>query len=195
MPEKEKKKYNIECLRQDVERKVGRTINTPSDFNFLYLKIRNELNEAPSVSTLKRMWVYVSNTSSRSMSTLNILARYVGYRDWNDYVERLMRDKRVESGFLTVNTFLSSNLHPGDRVVCTWNPGRRLVAEYIGDNRYVVRQTELSKLPVGTTFSALIFTKGLPLCVSNVESGGNMLGSYVAGEKTGLTSLNFIPGV
>lgn len=190
---KERNQYNIECLRQDVERKVGRSINTPSDFNFLYLEICRELNDAPSISTLKRMWAYVKNTSSRSLSTLNILARFIGYRDWNDYLESLMRDKRVESGFLSANSILSSNLRVGDCVVCTWNPDRRIVAEYMGENRYRVKEAEQCKLQVGATFSALIFTKGLPLCVTGVEYEGSKFGDYVAGEKTGLTSLNYIP--
>lgn len=193
MPNKDYNNFYIECLRQDIERRVGRPINTPSDFNFLYLEIQKKFNQSPSISTLKRMWAYVTNTSSRSMTTLNILSRYCGFRDWNHYVESLMRDNRVESGFLTVNTLLSSALKAGDRVVFTWNPGRRLEAVYKGNNRYKVCQVELSKLPADACFTSLIFTKGLPLTLTDVEAGGRALGNYVAGEKNGLTSVQYIP--
>ncbi|MCM1347941.1 MAG: hypothetical protein NC338_00900 [Firmicutes bacterium] len=193
MPPKDQNSFYIECLRQDIEQRVGRPINTPSDFNFLYLEIQKKFNQSPSISTLKRMWAYVTNTSSRSMSTLNILSRYCGYRDWNHYVESLMRESRVESGFLSVNTLLSSSLHEGDRIVCTWNPGRRLEAVYMGNNQYVVSHVENSKLPENATFTNLIFTKGLPLVATDVRIDGQPMGNYVAGEKNGITSINFIP--
>lgn len=193
MKSPEDKQYYIECLRHDIEERVGRPIVTPSDFNFLYLEINKAMNEAPSISTLKRLWAYVTDTSSRSHSTLNTLSRFIGYTDWRDYVAQLMRQNRVESGFINSNTILSSNLTPGDRVELTWHPGRRIVAEYLGRNSYVVREVESSKLKEGTHFSALIFTKGMPMTVTNVKYDGESLGQYSTGNKNGIQSLRFIP--
>jgi len=193
MQQSEERQYYIECLRHDIENVVGRPIVTPSDFNYLYLEIQKALNEAPSISTLKRLWAYVTNTSSRSISTLNTLSRFIGYSDWRGYVEQLMRHNRVESDFITTNTILSSNLHLGDHIELTWHPGRRLLAEYIGENNFVIREVESSKLLPGTQFSAMIFSKGMPLIISDVERDGIKLGNYSAGDKTGITSLRFIP--
>ena len=78
--------YYIECLRKDIEKEIGRSICTYSDFDFLSLRLRERIPDAPSVSTLKRLWAYVTNSSMRSRSTLNALARFLGHADWPSYI-------------------------------------------------------------------------------------------------------------
>lgn len=186
--------YYIECLRKDIEKEIGRSICTYSDFDFLSLRLRERIPDAPSVSTLKRLWAYVTNSSMRSRSTLNALARFLGHADWSSYIESLMRDNRVESGFLSRTSLTTSSLHAGDIVELTWNPGRCLVAEYLGDDRFVVRKSENAKLAEGTLFTTLIITKGLPLYCNNVVFDGRKLDDYAAGLKSGITGLRYIPG-
>ena len=193
MTNKEVPQYYLECLKKDVETKVGRSINTYSDFNYLFLELKKEIADAPSVSTLKRLWAYVSDNSSRSKNTLNSLSRYLGYPDWTSYLEHLMRQHRVESGFLDAKTVVSSALVKGDMIEIGWNPGRELKAEYLGDNKFRVISALNSKLTPGMTFTSLMFSKGLPLTCSDVEFEGQNLGEYACGTKTGLTSLKFYP--
>lgn len=185
--------YYLECLRQDLEHKVGRTMKTPSDFNVLNLEIQKVMKDSPSTSTLKRLWAYVPDSTSRSMTTLNVLSRFLGYRDWQHYVENLMRSNRIESSFITSTTLLAANLIPGDIVECEWNPGRHLTMEFLGTNRFRVVSARMAKLQVGYTFMAMIFSKGNPFYASDVMNGDIVLGNYVAAEKTGLTALRYIP--
>ena len=110
------------------------------------------------------------------------------------YIESLMRDNRVESGFLSRTSLTTSSLHAGDIVELTWNPGRCLVAEYLGDDRFVVRKSENAKLAEGTLFTTLIITKGLPLYCNKVVFDGRKLDDYAAGLKSGITGLRYIPG-
>ena len=185
--------YFIECLRQGLELKVGRTMKTPSDFNVLILEIKKVMKESPSISTMKRLWGYVPIASSRSTTTLNLLSRFLGYRDWPDYIETLMRGNRIESSFLSSNTILASKLVPGDIVDCEWNPGRHVSMKYLGNNRFQVLTAEMSKLKEGFTLTAMIFSKGNPLFATEVMDGENNLGSYVGGKESGLTTLRYIP--
>ncbi len=185
--------YYLECLRQDLEHKVGRTMKTPSDFNVLNLEIQKVMKDSPSTSTLKRLWAYVPDSTSRSMTTLNVLSRFLGYRDWQHYIENLMRSNRIESSFITSTTLLAANLVPGDIVECEWNPGRHLTMEFLGANRFRVVSARMAKLQVGYTFTAMIFSKGNAFFASDVMNGEIVLGNYVAAEKTGLTALRYIP--
>lgn len=185
--------YYLECLRQDLEHKVGRTMKTPSDFNVLNLEIQRVMKDSPSTSTLKRLWAYVPDSTSRSMTTLNVLSRFLGYRDWQHYIENLMRSNRIESSFITSTTLLAANLVPGDIVECEWNPGRHLTMEFLGANRFRVVSARMSKLQVGYTFTSMIFSKGNAFFASDVMNGEIALGNYVAAEKTGLTALRYIP--
>lgn len=193
MANNELNQYYIECLRQDLTRAVGRTMTTFSDFDFLSLKLKEKTNEVPSISTLKRLWGYVQNSSSFSKSTLNSLSRFLGFDDWSHYVENLMRDSRVESGFLDSNSIVVSTLTKGDRLEIKWNPGRRILVEYVGSGRFTVIESENSKLRGGNSFELLIITKGHPFYCTNLDIDGEKYNEYTAGFKTGITSLRLIP--
>lgn len=185
--------YYLECLKTDVASKVGRNIVTYSDFNFLYLELKKVVAETPSVSTLKRMWAYVPDNSTRSRSTLNSLSRYLGFGDWMEYVEHLMRGQRVESGFLDAKTLLSNSVRPGDIVEVEWNPGRRLQVRALGNSRYEVVMSENSRLSPGIRFTTLMFSVGLPLMCVDVTLGEEALDTYVAGSRNGITHLRLLP--
>ena len=78
----------IAQLRQAVEKKAGRQIRTPKDFDFLAEAIFGECHTMVSVSTLKRIWGYVQSDSSPRPSTLDPLARYIGFADWEDFAAK-----------------------------------------------------------------------------------------------------------
>ena len=190
---KEVQHYYIECLKKEVEAKVGRNIDTSSDFNFLYLELKKLINDSPSVSTLKRLWSYVPDNSTRSRGTLNSLSRYLGYAGWNSYVESLMRRQRVESEFIDARTLLSEDIRKDDIIEISWMPARYMRIIASGDNRYEVLESKNAKLTAGMTFTAMMFSKGLPLMCSDVRQGTQVIGSYVAGVKNGLTLLRLVP--
>ncbi len=151
------------------------------------------MKNPPSISTLKRLWAYVPDASSRSRSTLNSLARFLGFKDWIHYMENLMRDNRVESEFIGVNTIATSSLESGDRIDLKWFPDRLISVKYMGDNIFSVIKSENSKLKEGTSFTSLLFTKGLPLYCTDVMLDNENLGIYIAGKKTGISSISFYP--
>ena len=193
MSTKEAQHYYIVCLKKEVEVKVGRNIDTSSDFNFLYLELKKVINDPPSVSTLERLWAYVQDSSSRSRGTLNSLSRYLGYAGWINYVENLMRSHRVESEFINAKTLLAEEIQKGDIIEITWNPDRYMRIAALGDNRFEVLESTNAKLTTGMTFTALMFSKALPLMCTDVRDGGQSLDSYIADTKTGITSLRLIP--
>ena len=76
---------HIERLREAAEKKVGRRMHTPKDFDLLRDSIYEECHEMVSISTLKRLWGYNRYEGTPRVSSLNPIARYVGYRDWDEY--------------------------------------------------------------------------------------------------------------
>ena len=77
----------IERLKQVIEAKVGRKIQTPKDFDYLSACITEELHEPISVSTLKRLWGYIQSSGSPRLSTLNMLAHFVGSEHWEAFCQ------------------------------------------------------------------------------------------------------------
>lgn len=45
----------VEYLKNDVERKIGRSLKSPIDFNFLSNELQQKLKETLSTSTLQRL--------------------------------------------------------------------------------------------------------------------------------------------
>lgn len=91
-----------ERLCREVERKTGRTISAASDFSWLAEQIMEQVHEQLSTSTLMRLWGYRSGGTPRK-STLDILARYLGYGDYAAFVAAV-RDDDIGSNEGTENT-------------------------------------------------------------------------------------------
>lgn len=78
----------IERLRHAVEQKAGQKIQTPKDFDYLRDCIFSERHDMISTSTLKRIWGYVASDGQPRIASLDLLARYVGYNDWENFAEQ-----------------------------------------------------------------------------------------------------------
>ena len=181
----------IEKLRIDLSARLGNTIESPSDFNRLSLEIEHLTGETISVSTIKRVFGYIDSNSNPSTSTLSVLARYLGYRGWADYCERVTGD----SDFLNGYTVKSADLGVGSRVRLAWLPDRRCVVRCIEQGRFVVEEVENARLKAGDTFTALLFSLKSPAYFTDVCHEGEPRGTgrdYVAGFRSGLTEVEVL---
>ncbi len=52
---------------------------TPKDFDFLAVQVFEKTRQSISVSTLKRIWGYVSSKGAASETTLDLLSKFAGY--------------------------------------------------------------------------------------------------------------------
>lgn len=179
----------LKYLLSEVEKRYGRGVNTTTDFEALSVVIEHDINERLSSSTLKRLWGYVSNNSSPSLTTLNILSRYVGTRDFRAFCEDLMKWDLQESGFFTTSCILTSGLEKGARIRIGWNPDRLVLLEYQGDFLFRVLQNLNSSLQEGDEFEASSFFLGYPLYIPRILRDGDYTPSYIAGSVNGLTTL------
>lgn len=182
----------ITMLRQLVEESADHRIETSNDFIFLSGEIRGRLNENLSVSTLKRLWGYVDGYASVRSSTLNILARFVGFPDWETFVsdycemEGVQSSHRVKGETLYVEKFTKNT-----SVEFTWNPNRRCIATFQGENCFVVIESENSKLKPGDIFYCNRFTLHEPLYV-NIRMPDGENNFFVMGNKGGLTTVHIV---
>ena len=71
-------------LLKAVEEALGRSIVSTTDFKYLSQKIFENTHELLSASTLMRLWGRRSQVNPRK-STLDILARFIGYKDYADF--------------------------------------------------------------------------------------------------------------
>lgn len=106
---------HITLLRQLVEESADHPISTSNDFIFLSGEIQGRLKEALSVSTLKRLWGYVDGYTTVRVTTLDILARFVGFPDWETFVSDYCEVESVQSSHRVLNpSFYANELNPYD---------------------------------------------------------------------------------
>lgn len=183
---KQKQQENfVDLLKQAIERKIGRTLRTPADFDFLILKMEEEGADTLSLSTLKRIWNYVPASCSTRFSTLSVLARFLGFYDFSDFC----RSIEIESDFLTNMEVRSCDLRINDMVKISWFPDRMCSLRYLGNNRFIVVESQNAKLLPGDTFSTLVFRLKHPLYATELYRSGYNMHSYVAALRHGLSEI------
>ncbi len=179
----------IKGLLAAVERYHTRPIRTTVDFEALSITVEQQTSERISSSTLKRLWGYVSDKHEPRRYTLDVLAKYIGHRDFEAFCAKIDNDPENGSHFFNSFTLSSEDFNKGDRVEIGWLPDRYLVLEYLGAMRYRVCESQNSKLEVDDEFVVVSFMVGYPLYLSSVERCGEILPSFVAGRKGGLSIL------
>ncbi|MFI3321920.1 MAG: hypothetical protein R3Y50_05290 [Rikenellaceae bacterium] len=182
----------INFLLKEVEIYHKRPILTTTDFEALSTIIEHEINEYISASTLKRLWGYVSDKHKPRVYTLNVLAKYIGYESFQQFCDKLIDEKAINSQFFNTKQVLSSQLTIEINLEIGWSPNRYLLLQYLGEDYFKVVESRNSKLIEGDIFTANNFMLNFPLFLPYVIRGDEKLPSFMAGQNGGLTVLNVL---
>ena len=175
---------------QLLKRKSGNELRQPSDCEILSLDIEGKTGVRIGATTLKRLLGFAQDERTPHTSTLDALARYLGYAHWDELSKV---EDNGNSDFDTPEDELrSADLKHGDNVEITYLPDRRLVLQYLGNCRYRVTDGENSKLQKGDEIEILNFVLHHPLLVVNVWRSGECLGQFTAGRVSGLSSIKLL---
>ena len=185
----------IQCLCRDIEQHFGQQLQSPADFQLLLQQIWEKQHAVLSLSTIKRLWGYVASNGTPRLSTLNTMAQFLGFADWNAYLVALEQRGGIESALCTGEGIQTADLQAEDRIVVAWQPNRQCTFRYLGENQFVVEDSTNAKLQQGTTFSAARFMIGQPMYLDNILLADGTHTSYVAGKRHGLTSVTKINNI
>ena len=177
----------IQRLRQRVEATAGFAPNSPKEFLKLADEIFLRLGVMLSPTTLKRIWGYLDCASDPRSSTLDILARFVGYSSWEAFIENNESvSVAMTSNLILQRHFNACDLEVGDRLQLAWLPDHGFTVKALGGNRFEVVDTVRSTLAVGDVFSCNVFIEGEPLYVDHLTHDRYTDISYVAGKHGGI---------
>ena len=182
----------LNYLLAKVEKKYGQSIKTTTDFEALSVVIERDTGELLSASTLKRLWGYVSLNPAPRASTLDILSRYLDWKNFEEFRVWLKTTPDFESTFFTTQIINVSDLKSGSRVLIGWNPNRLVELEYHGGHRFTVISNENSQLQKDDEFELTSLMLGYPLYISRILRNGEYTPAYVAGKIEGLNLLKIV---
>lgn len=184
---KENNEYKLLC--QAAERCAGREILSPRDFDYLAIVIEQATHQHIGVSTLKRLWGYLSSEKERvpHRYTLDTIARYVGYKNYEAFIAGSMLTDNCESDFVTTSALSADCLNEDDRLRIMWKPNRVMTVRCEGDNTFIIEEVTNSKLSVGDCFCCDRFTQGEPLYLYHLIHDNGKPTGYVCGRQDGIT--------
>lgn len=178
------------AIIQLLSNKSGLKLNETSHCAQLVCAIEECTHEHLGVNTMKRLLGFISDERSPRLSTLNVLAHYLGFESWHQLVETA--DDGNSEFDVQVDELRSRDLLENQRVFVSYLPNRELTLVYLGDERFEVVDSLNSKLHVGDIVTISHFILHYPLIVSQVIRNDHTLGNFTAGKLSGLTDIKLL---
>ena len=178
----------LQALLRAVEERFGEAVKTTAGFERLATSIDFTVGQTLGASTLKRLWGYIPEKTTPRLSTLDILARYAGYKDFKAFRKTLHAEE--SSAYVTERTCLTSaDLDDGDKVRIGWAPDRLVTLAYLGSDRFEVVESANAKLLPGDVIEVSCFLMGWPLFVPCIRRGDTITPPYIAAKARGLSNI------
>lgn len=172
--------FIIELLRE----KLGHEIRLSCDCELLALDVESVTGEHIGVNTMKRLLGFIADERTPRTSTLDVVAHYLGYANWDDL--RLMDENSSNSAFDDRDEYLACYLEKGQQVHISYPPNRTLTIVNQGNNHFLVLESENGKLQKGDLLTLTHIVRGYPLLVAEVMRDGRSLGAFTAGKSQGI---------
>ena len=187
------KNIALESLILLTNNNYGHVPTTPVEFNALCHDILQKTGKQISLSSIKRLWGYVKYDGFPSITTLNTLAHYNGFRDWETFRTKSSgKYLNQDSSFLNDSVINSEMLNIGDHLILSWSFDKQCEIECIAPSRFRIVATNNIKLQPDDTLTLHSVSVGLPLYITHIERNGLSLPAYIGAKKGGITSIEII---
>lgn len=183
--------HHKEILRR-LRHKAGLQMNRSADFDVLSQAIADETGDSLGVNTLKRLFGFKTPQVAARISTMDIIARYLGSPDYESLIMQMGRDADI-SAFGPVDCIDVPSLEKGARLRVCYDPGRVFTLTYLGDCRFIVDEALGSgHILCGDVLTITQLAVGHRLVVAGVWRDGADLGTYEAARYRGLRSVEVL---
>ena len=175
---------------QLLKAKSGSDLRQPSDCEILSLDIESKTGVHIGATTLKRLMGFAQDERTPHASTLDAIARYLGYAHWEQLAQ--IEDKGNSDFDASDEEVRSADLQQDAIVEITYLPDRMVRMRYLGNNHYRIVESQNSKLQVGDEVEVQNYVLHHPLLVLNVWRNGESMGQFTAGRVSGLSSVKVL---
>jgi hypothetical protein len=180
---------SIVTIKQ-IEQKFNKEIRYPSDCEALAGDILHVTKQAISTSTLKRIFGFIAGSKEPRLYTLDVIAQYLGYSNWDNYIENQLNIDN--SDFLTIKQVEIEKLAPNSIVEISYAPESKLILNYRTNFEFEIKHAVNSKLQENDLLKIFNIVKDYPLIINAVTRNNVNLGSYKAAKISGVTEINIL---
>lgn len=172
--------------------KAGVDLSHSADFEVLCQSIYDSTGEKLGVNTLKRLFGFKTEKVAPRLSTLNIIARFLGYTDYGALIKDIGEDADI-SLFTPIDCVEVKNLDAGAKLRLSYEPNREITLTYIGDFQFTVDDIHGSRnICTGDILTITQLAVGHRFVVTHVVRNGEDLGAYESAKFKGLDSVEII---
>lgn len=176
-------------LLKRLREKSGVSLTQSSHFDVLAQSIFDSTGESLGTNTLKRLVGFNIKKVVPRRSTLDILARYLDFTDFDSLLLELGEEADI-SAFSPVESVNIGALADGTTVKITYDPNRTLTLKYLGNFRFSVEAAAGSKnLKEGDELAVSQIIPGHRFVASHVYRDGKDLGAYEAAKSNGIKDI------
>ncbi len=172
-----------------LKQKSGLLFDKAGDFDLLSMYIYKETKRTIGVTTLKRLFNYINDDRKANEFTLNTIALYLGYENWETFI----REVNVESiwGYDDDTVYIHA-LEPGTRLEVSYlnRVVVFVVATRDGQNVLRVEKAENSSLHIGDECEIYRLCKGSIIEAKRVYRGMNVGNYKTQGEVSSIKMLS-----
>jgi hypothetical protein len=174
-------------IKARIEDEYGQPIRYSRDCDALAANISRKCRCTISASTVRRLLGFYKTDQTPRTSTLDIIAEYIGHKDWDALISTLNKNKNRSERLLTeIN---ADNLRKGEKFELGYTPDKIVTIEYIGKAQFKVLKSKNSLLKEGDLFKAYHFTLHHPLFLLDVHREEKPLGELIEAKVSGITSI------
>lgn len=182
--------------RHHIEAKLGKTIRYPSDYEQLAYDIERTTKQRISTNTIKRLLGAIDSVREPRLYTLDVIAQYLGFENWDVYVVSLSKEgnsqfEKAEAAD-ACHEISVAELKAGAKVEFQYYPDRKVILEYLGGKEFRVVGSTNSKLHLEDVVEVSNFYLNYPLIINRVVRDGLNIGRFTAGKISGLTYLKLL---
>lgn len=175
-----------------IKETVGIDMSKSSDFDILAQAIKDKTNESLGVNTLKRLFGYKTDKIVPRISTMDIIAQYLGSTNYETLIKELGEDADI-SLFTPIDCIEPNTLERGTQIRIAYDPNRVFFLTYLGDSRFIVNEVDGSRnILKGDILTITQLAVGHRLVVAHVERNGQNMGAYESAKYKGLKSVEII---
>ena len=175
-----------------IREKAGIDMTKSVDFDVLAQAIKDTTNESLGVNTLKRLFGFKTDKVVPRLSTMDVIAQYLGFADYETLISEMGDDADI-SMFTPIDHVEVKDLDKGTQIRISYDPNRVFFLTYLGDMKFIVNEVEGSKnICKGDILTITQLAVGHRLVVSNVLRDGEDLGMYESAKYKGLKSIEIV---
>ena len=180
-----------EILKRVCEQ-TGLGMTRSSDFVSLAQAIYDKTKENLGVNTLKRLFGFKTQKVAPRVSTLDIIARFLGFSDYKSLLTEIGEEADI-SMFSPIEGIEIETLNVGSKVRIAYEPRREFYLTYMGESRFHVDDVEGSRNILKDDIMVIHqLALGHRLIATHVYRSGQDLGAYESAKSEGLQSIELL---